>query len=58
MNNKQENNVIIYEDKNGQINLDVSLTDDTVWLKEKVCAKFAHTTKPGAIIKGTGNFND
>lgn len=27
--------VIIYEDKEGQINLDVSLTDETVWLNQK-----------------------
>jgi len=35
MNNDTTNDVIIYEDASGQVNLDVSLTDDTVWLSQK-----------------------
>lgn len=35
MNNDTTNDVIIYEDASGQVNLDVLLTDDTVWLSQK-----------------------
>jgi len=30
-----ENNIIIYKDANGEIKLDVSLENDTVWLSQK-----------------------
>lgn len=35
MNNEANNQIVIYEDINGHISLDVSLTDDTVWLSQK-----------------------
>jgi prophage maintenance system killer protein len=35
MNSNTSNDILIYEDSNGQVALDVSLTDDTVWLTQK-----------------------
>lgn len=35
MNNEASNQIVIYEDINGHVSLDVSLTDDTVWLSQK-----------------------
>lgn len=35
MNNEVSNQIVIYEDVNGHVYLDVSLTDDTVWLNQK-----------------------
>jgi len=35
MNNEANNQIVIYEDINGHVSLDVSLTDDTVWLSQK-----------------------
>lgn len=35
MNNQIKSDVIIYKDINGEIKLDVSLEDDTVWLSQK-----------------------
>lgn len=41
MSDNSTNDVIIYEDASGQVNLDVSLTDDTVWLNQKqLCLLF------------------
>jgi len=30
-----ENKIVIYEDKNGEIKLDVSFENDTLWLSQK-----------------------
>jgi hypothetical protein len=35
MNNQIKSDIIIYKDINGEIKLDVSLEDDTVWLNQK-----------------------
>ena len=35
MNNQIKSDIIIYKDDNGEIKLDVSLEDDTVWLSQK-----------------------
>ena len=35
MNNEANNQIVIHEDINGHISIDVSLTDDTVWLSQK-----------------------
>lgn len=35
MNGDTSNDILIYEDASGQVALDVSLTDDTVWLTQK-----------------------
>jgi hypothetical protein len=35
MNNQIKSDIIIYKDINGEIKLDVSLEDDTVWLSQK-----------------------
>ena len=41
MDNEIQNEVIIFQDDNGEINLDVSLTDETVWLNQKqLCLLF------------------
>ena len=41
MNNETQNEVIIFQDDNGEINLNVSLTDETVWLNQKqLCLLF------------------
>jgi len=41
MDNETQNEVIIFQDDNGEINLDVSLTDETVWLNQKqLCLLF------------------
>ena len=41
MNNETQNEVIIFQDDNGEINLDVSLTNETVWLNQKqLCLLF------------------
>ncbi len=41
MNNETQNEVIIFQDESGEINLNVSLTDETVWLNQKqLCLLF------------------
>ena len=52
----EENKIIIYQTEDGQTQIDVRLENETVWLtqaqmlnREEVCAKFAHTTRHGAI---------
>ncbi len=35
MNNQINSDIIIYKDINGEIKLDVSLENDTVWLSQK-----------------------
>ncbi len=41
MDNETQNEVIIFQDDNGEINLNVSLTDETVWLNQKqLCLLF------------------
>ena len=35
MNNQIKSDIIIYKDANGEIKLDVSLENDTVWLSQK-----------------------
>ena len=35
MNNQTQSDIIIYKDANGEIKLDVSLENDTVWLSQK-----------------------
>lgn len=35
MNNQIKSDIIIYKDMNGEIKLDVSLEDDTIWLSQK-----------------------
>ena len=41
MSDQESNEVVIYQDKRGEVSLDVSLTDDTVWLNQKqLCTLF------------------
>ncbi|MDP2893930.1 MAG: hypothetical protein Q8N78_06170 [Sulfurimonas sp.] len=54
MNNQIKSDIIIYKDINGEIKLDVSLEDDTVWLSQKQMALlFDKTTK--TISEHIGN---
>jgi len=39
MNEKRENQILIYKTENGQYNVEVLLKDDTVWLTQKQMAE-------------------
>lgn len=54
MNNQTKSDIIIYKDINGEIKLDVSLEDDTVWLSQKQMALLFDVNVP-AINKHMKN---
>ena len=39
MNKEMESQIVIYQDENGEVNVDVQLYDDTVWLTQNQLAK-------------------
>ena len=39
MTTEPNNQIIIYEDTNGEVKLDVSLENETVWLSKVICKK-------------------
>ena len=41
----QESNIILYETKDGKINIDVILRDETIWLTQKNMAKIFDCSK-------------
>ena len=43
--NKNQSQLIIYQDEDGKIKIDVHFQDETVWLTQQLMAELFQTTK-------------